>query len=103
MGPHDIVISMLLAFGVGIELLCCLGLWAMRRTFDRLHYVGPAVVLGTPALVVAVVIEEGFSSAGAKAVVIAVVLLLSGSVVTHATARAIHRASVRPGEAEKAR
>jgi len=103
MAGHDIVISMLLAFGVGIELLCCLGLWAMRRTFDRLHYVGPAVVLGTPALVAAVVIEEGFSSAGAKAFTIAVILLLSGSVVTHATARAIHRASMRSGEDERTR
>lgn len=83
-----IVADVLLAVGVAIELLSCLGLVLMSNVFDRLHYVGPASTLGPIAIAVAVLLEEGGSTAGLKAILIAVVLVGAGPVVTHATARA---------------
>jgi monovalent cation/proton antiporter MnhG/PhaG subunit len=83
-----ILAAILLALGVGIELLCCLGLLVMDTVFDRLHYVGPAAALGPIAIAGAVLLEEGISTAGLKAILIAVVLVGIGPVVTHATARA---------------
>jgi multisubunit Na+/H+ antiporter MnhG subunit len=66
------------------------GPWlAMRTTFDRLHYTGPASVLGPIVLAGAVVCREALSTAGIKAVLIAAVLLLTGPVLTHANARAL--------------
>lgn len=84
-----IAAAVLLALGVGIELLCCLGLLLMENVYDRLHYLGPATILGPIAIAAAVVLEEALSTAGIKALLIAGVLIVTGPVLTHATARAI--------------
>ena len=85
---QTIVADVLLVVGVAIELLACLGLLLMGTVFDRLHYVGLASTLGPIAIAGAVLLEEGVSTAGLKAIFIAVVLVGVGPVVTHATARA---------------
>ncbi|MDQ3965168.1 MAG: monovalent cation/H(+) antiporter subunit G [Actinomycetota bacterium] len=84
----DILVAVLLILGVGIELVCCLGVLVMRGVYDRLHYTGPAS-FGAVLIAAAVVIREGLlSQIGAKAVLIAVVLLVVSPVLVHATARA---------------
>lgn len=84
----DILVVVLLILGVGIELVCCLGVLVMRGVYDRLHYTGPAS-FGAVLIAAAVVIREGvLSQIGAKAVLIAVVLLVVSPVLVHATARA---------------
>jgi len=84
----DILVAVLLILGVGIELVCCLGVLVMRGVYDRLHYTGPAS-FGAVLIAAAVVIREGLlSQIGAKAVLIAVVLLVISPVLMHATARA---------------
>lgn len=80
--------DVLLAVGVAIELLSCLGLLVMDDVYDRLHYLGPAAVLGPVVIAAAVILEEALSTAGIKAILIAVVLVAGGPVVTHATGRA---------------
>lgn len=82
------VIVVLLAIGVGVELLCSLGVLVISDVFNRLHYVGPATIVGLPAIAAAVVVAEGFSASGIKAMLIAVVVLATSPVLTHATARA---------------
>ena len=84
----DVLVAVLLILGVGIELVCCLGVLVMRGVYDRLHYTGPAS-FGAVLIAAAVVIREGvLSQIGAKAVLIAVVLLVVSPVLVHATARA---------------
>ncbi len=78
----------LLVIGVGIELLCCIGLVVMPTVYDRLHYLGPATVLGPVIVVAAVVLQEALSSAGIMAMLTAGVLVFTSPVLTHATARA---------------
>ena len=34
----NVAVDVLLALGVAAQLLCCLGVLAMRTTADRLHY-----------------------------------------------------------------
>jgi monovalent cation/proton antiporter MnhG/PhaG subunit len=87
---QDVAVTILLAIGVGIELICCIGVLVMRDVFDRLHYTGPASTLGPVALAAAIVIAESFSSVGIKAVLIAALLLATNAVLTHATGRAAH-------------
>ena len=84
----DVFVMVLLILGVGVELVCCLGVLVMRGVYDRLHYTGPAS-FGAVLIAAAVVIREGvLSQIGAKAVLIAVVLLVVSPALVHATARA---------------
>ena len=78
----------LLGLGVVVELASVLGMLLLRDAFDRLHFTGPASTLGPLAIAAAVVVRESFSQAGIKAVLVALVLLLTNPVLSHATARA---------------
>ena len=84
----EVAVVTLLVFGVGVELLCCLGVMVMDNVYDRLHFTAPATTLGSCAIAVAVILEESFSQAGVKALLVAFALLVSNPVLTHATARA---------------
>jgi multicomponent Na+:H+ antiporter subunit G len=86
---RDAVAWALVGVGVAIQVFACLGVVLMRDALDRLHYVG-ASVLGVTAVVVAVVVAEGPSLIGLKAVLTGAFLLATGPVLSHATARAIH-------------
>jgi monovalent cation/proton antiporter MnhG/PhaG subunit len=88
LSPRELAVLVLLAFGVGVTLLSCLGVLVMRDPYDRLHYTGPAAVLAPVAIAAAVVLEEQLSAAGIKALLIALVLVVTNPVLGHATARA---------------
>lgn len=84
----QVAVAALLAVGVGSALLSALGLLVSRDAFDQLHFTGPATVISPVAIAGAVLVEEPLSSAGVKAFLIAVVMLGTGPVLVHATARA---------------
>jgi monovalent cation/proton antiporter MnhG/PhaG subunit len=84
----DILVAVLLILGVGVELVCCIGVLVMRGVYDRLHYTGP-VSFGAVLISAAIVVREGLlSQIGVKAILIAAVLLVVSPVLVHATARA---------------
>ena len=83
-----VVAYVLLTIGVAVTLMSCLGVLVMPNVFDRLHYTSPATTLGAFAVALAVVVAQGWAAASAKAMLVFALLLVSGSVVTHATARA---------------
>ena len=84
----DVSVTVLLVLGVGVELLCCLGVLVMRGVYDRLHYTGPASV-GAILIAAAVVVREGLSQQlGVKAILIAAVLLVVSPILVHVTGRA---------------
>jgi multisubunit Na+/H+ antiporter MnhG subunit len=85
---RDVVVGVLLAVGVASVLLSCAGLVAARESWDKLNYTGPATVIGPVAIAVAVLVEEPLSSAGVKAAFVAIVMLVTGPALLHATARA---------------
>jgi multicomponent Na+:H+ antiporter subunit G len=84
----------LLVLGVAVEILAVVGVTAMRDVFDRLHYVG---LSGFGALLVgvSVVVREGFSLIGNKALVTGAFLALFGPVLVHATARSMRTRQLR--------
>jgi monovalent cation/proton antiporter MnhG/PhaG subunit len=88
MTARDWIISGLLAVAVAVEWLCCAGMLAMKNPYDRLHAIAPANILAPIFVAGAVLVSEGFSQAGIKAVLVAVALILTGPIVGHATARA---------------
>lgn len=88
MSVSYVVVVVLLALGVLIQLICCIGVFVMRGAYPKLHYMGPASTLGIVFIAAAVVVNDGFSQAAVKAVLLAIVLVVSSPVISHATARA---------------
>ena len=86
---RDAIVAVLVVAGVAVQVFACLGVLLMRDAFDRLHFVGTSLV-GAPLLCVAVVVAEGPSLIGLKALLTAAFLMLSAPVLAHATAHALH-------------
>jgi multicomponent Na+:H+ antiporter subunit G len=83
-----LIATVLLVLGVAVEVIAVVGVTAMRDVFDRLHYVG---LSGYGALLVgiSVLVREGFSLIGNKALFAGAFLALFGPVLVHATARSM--------------
>jgi monovalent cation/proton antiporter MnhG/PhaG subunit len=81
-------IAVLLVAGVGLQLVACLGIVLLRDVLDRLHYTATGGVAGV-CLAAAVVVDEGPSLIGIKAVLLAAFLVVVSPVLAHVTARAI--------------
>jgi multicomponent Na+:H+ antiporter subunit G len=102
-----VTVDVLVALGVTAELVCCVGLLAMRSAIDRLHYAGAGTVVGPVLIAAAVCVDEGlFTTNGLNAVVVALMLALLGAVLTTATARTIRlreRGTLEASTAERER
>jgi multicomponent Na+:H+ antiporter subunit G len=86
---QDVVVGVLLTIGVASVLISCIGVVAMRTPLDRLHFTAPAGTIAPVAFAVAVLVEEPLSSAGVKAVLVALLILVTTPALSHATARAV--------------
>ena len=103
MTPRGVAVAALLAVGVGIELACCVGVLVMRNLYDKLHYTAPATTVGSLAIAAAIVVQESFTQAGIKAILVFAIMLVTNPVLTHATARAARVRELghwQPGPAE---
>ncbi|MBV9167934.1 MAG: monovalent cation/H(+) antiporter subunit G [Solirubrobacterales bacterium] len=83
-----LVATVFLVAGGVIEVLAVLGLCAMRDLYDRMHFVGLASY-GALLIAVAIVFRESFSLIGDKALLVGVVLVLTGPVLVHTTMRSM--------------
>lgn len=88
MSEHAILVNSLLALGVGIEGLSCLGLLVARNIYDRLHFLAPASTLGPLAIAAAVIVNHASPQNIIKAIFIVLFFWIINPVLTHATARA---------------
>jgi multisubunit Na+/H+ antiporter MnhG subunit len=85
-----VTVNVLVALGVAIELVSCVGLLAMRNAMDRIHYAGAGTVVGPALMAAAVCVEEGLlTTNGLNAVAVALLLAILGAALATATARAI--------------
>ena len=91
MTPRDLIVDVLLAAGVGAELICCVGVLLMRNAFDRLHYSSAATTVGAVLIGAAVLVRESVSAGGLATIATVAVLFLLNPVVLIATARAARR------------
>lgn len=77
---------------LGIVVICCwvgcLGMVRMRDGLQALHYLAPPATLAVACLTAAIFLQVGFSGSALKMLLIALILGASGSVSTHAVARA---------------
>jgi multicomponent Na+:H+ antiporter subunit G len=84
----------LVVAGVVVLAFACLGVLVMRGALARLHYVSVST-LGVLLVVAAVLVRDGASLIGVKAVLVGAFLVATGPVLSHATARAIHQRAER--------
>jgi multicomponent Na+:H+ antiporter subunit G len=84
----SVVAAVLLAVAVLGVAVSVLGVLVARDAVDRLHYLGPATIVGGGALLLAVLAQEGASLVTARVAVIVGLLVVVGPVLGHATARA---------------
>jgi multicomponent Na+:H+ antiporter subunit G len=91
----DLVSGALVIVGLAAIVVSCVGIVTMRGFYARLHYVGPAAVLAPIAIALAIVMQEKLSARGIKSCLVALVIVATSPITTHATARA---ARIRQGE-----
>jgi multicomponent Na+:H+ antiporter subunit G len=75
--------------GVVVLAFACVGVLVMPGALARLHYVSVAT-LGAVLVVAAVLVRDGASLIGLKALIVGAFVVATGPVLAHATARAIH-------------
>jgi monovalent cation/proton antiporter MnhG/PhaG subunit len=88
MNLRDGIVIGLLATGVLGFLCTSVGLLLFHDVYQQIHFLAPASLIGALAIPAAVVVHEGFSQAGSKAILVALLLSLANPVLSHATARA---------------
>ena len=79
----------LVVAGVVVLAFACLGVLVMPGALARLHYASVSI-LGVVLVAAAVLVRDGASLIGVKAVLVGAFLVATGPVLSHATARAIH-------------
>ncbi len=83
------VVAVVLLIGGGLlEMIAVLGLCAMRDAYDRLHYVSLAG-FGALLVAIAILVRESFSLIGDKALLVGVVLVVTGPVLVQTTVRSL--------------
>jgi monovalent cation/proton antiporter MnhG/PhaG subunit len=85
------VVDALLALGVVLELLCCVGVVLMRTTYDRLHYAAAGTTVPAFLILAAVLVKERLSGGGLDAIAAVALMFLLNPVLVVATARAARR------------
>jgi multisubunit Na+/H+ antiporter MnhG subunit len=87
MSVGDVLVALLLGLGVLLEALAALGLLLARDVFDRLHFLGPAT-LGSIPIAGAVLVREGPSLIGLKALLVASALTVTSPLLASVIASA---------------
>lgn len=85
----DILVAFLLGCAVFSQLACAVGLLLMRNALDRLHFVGPATILGPLAVTAAVWVARGFDTLTIRALLAFVLLVATGPILSYVMARVI--------------
>jgi multisubunit Na+/H+ antiporter MnhG subunit len=85
----------LLGLGAAAQLLCCVGVLAMRTTADRLHYASAGTTIGPILVIAALIAREQLAGHALQAIAAVAVTMIAGTIVTHALGRAIRAAMER--------
>lgn len=91
---RDAIAAVLMLAGVAVQALCCVGVAVLRTPLARLHYASPS---GVAAVLVAagLLVRDGLSQSSGRGIMLAALVFVSGPVLAHVTARAIHNRSTR--------
>jgi multisubunit Na+/H+ antiporter MnhG subunit len=85
---RELIVIFLLCVGIAGFAFTAIGLLVSRDLYNQIHYLAPGSLFGSVAFTAAALVHEGFTQLGSKAILIAVILLVSNPILSHATARA---------------
>jgi len=85
----------LVTIGVLFDLFGCIGLVRLPDIYNRLQAATKCVTLGTCMILIGVLFIVGIGSAGIRALLCAVFILLTSPAAAHALSRAAHRSGIR--------
>lgn len=88
----------LICFALLVCVLSALGLLVMKGFYNKLHYLAPPAILGTSAVFLAVLAQEGFNSSALKAALVLLVMVVTNPILTFAAARAKRLRDTQVGE-----
>ena len=85
----------LIAIGVLFDLFGCIGLVRLPDVYNRLQAATKCVTLGPCMILIGLFFIMGIGSAGIRALLCAIFILLTSPVAAHVLARAAHRSGIR--------
>jgi multisubunit Na+/H+ antiporter MnhG subunit len=85
----NVAVDILLGVGCAAQLLCCVGVLAMRTTADRLHYASAGVTIGPFCILAAMLVREQLAGPGLQALAAVALTFFAGPIVIHALGRSI--------------
>jgi multisubunit Na+/H+ antiporter MnhG subunit len=88
MNASTITAAVLLALAVAIAVLFSFGMAMMRDALQRLHFTTPVAIFSTILIVAAICIVGPDAQARIKAVLIAITLITTNTILNHVNARA---------------
>ena len=91
----DTIGIVFISIGLFFDLIGCLGLVRLPDVYNRLQAATKCITLGTCSILLGVIIIDGFSVLGIKALLCMVFLILTSPVSAHALARAAHKSGVK--------
>ena len=92
---NNVVGLVFISIGLAFDFLGCLGLVRLPDVYNRLQASTKSVTLGTCSILFGTFLMVGWTSAGIKALLCIIFLLLTSPVAAHAIARGAHRAKVK--------
>lgn len=92
---RTIVVDLMLALLCLVVVASAVGIWCVRSTYDRVHVIAPAAMLGAPLLAVVLLVNQGISPLSVKGLLVAVLFLLTAPTLSHATLRAAYLTGLR--------
>ena len=91
----SIVGMVFISVGLFFDFVGCLGLVRLPDVYNRLQAATKCITLGTCSILFGVFLMHTFSSAGIKALLCMLFLILTSPVSAHALAKAAHRSGVK--------
>tara|TARA_R110002073_G_scaffold73512_4_gene179909 strand:- start:1233 stop:1601 length:369 start_codon:yes stop_codon:yes gene_type:complete len=92
----DIASIALMATGLVFVLAGAIGVLRLPDFFTRMHAAGVTDTLGAELIIMALMLQAGFTLLSAKLLLIGFILFLTSPTATHAVANAAHRAGQKP-------
>ncbi|MBN2096934.1 MAG: Na+/H+ antiporter subunit G [Candidatus Omnitrophica bacterium] len=91
----DFIGLIFICIGFAFDVFGCLGLVRLPDVYNRLQAATKCVTLGTCSILFGTFLVVGVTSAGIKALLCMVFLILTSPVAAHAVARGAHRSGVK--------
>jgi len=91
----EILGMIFIIIGLAFDFFGCLGLIRLPDVYNRLQASTKCVTLGTCSILFGLFLFKGFTSAGIKAILCIIFLLLTAPVSAHALARGAHKSGVK--------